>query len=136
MLVGGRVEWRDICVLLALCWLHVGVWWACSNRFAVADDVVNDIESINVYKDQDLRTGYATLLFILVHYLYNLCRSLKLAITRFLLENITREKPNVAQFYLGLISDFDEPDLSNSNCFNAILAKLSGIRVVCFQCHI
>eukprot|EP00026_Physarum_polycephalum_P000227 Phypoly_transcript_00227.p1 GENE.Phypoly_transcript_00227~~Phypoly_transcript_00227.p1 ORF type:complete len:1901 (+),score=307.50 Phypoly_transcript_00227:127-5829(+) len=50
--------------------------------------------------------------------------SLPVAITRFLLANITRDKPNVAQFYLGLMSDFGEPDLSVSNCFNTILDKL------------
>jgi len=46
---------------------------------------------------------------------------------RFLLENITREKPNVAQYYLGYINDFDQPDLASNPCLNAIVDRLIGV---------
>lgn len=45
---------------------------------------------------------------------------------RFLLENITRDKPNVAQYYLGYISDFDEPNLAANPCLNAIVDRFRG----------
>lgn len=116
---------RGVCIPLARCRQVI-------IEFVVAEDLIDNVDSV-VTHDEGYRSGYVgihILTFIHTNMALVYFRSLKVAITRFLLENITREKPNVAQFYLGLMGDFAEPDLSASLCFNTVLAKLSGTNCI------
>jgi hypothetical protein len=85
-------------------------------------------------KNLDKRAGYAqTYNFIsFPSFIFLYHSSLKLTITRFLLENITRDKPNVAQYYLGFMDEIDAPQFATNPSFNAILNSLQGVYLFSF----